>query len=66
MFEDDENMVSLKTLAQDLEQFYYGWLIHNINIHMYTNGVSLTYVLKACDSVLLKCCFDKVEFGVLL
>lgn len=47
MFEDDENMVSLKTLAQDLEQFYYGWLIHNINIHMYTNGVSLTYVLKA-------------------
>lgn len=46
MLEGDEDMVSLKTLAQDLEQFYYGWLIHNINIHMYTNDVSLTYVLK--------------------
>lgn len=42
MFEDDEDVVSLKSLAQDLEQFYYGWLVCNINIHKYTSGVPLT------------------------
>lgn len=45
MFEDDEDMKSLKTLAQDLDTFITGGL-YVIKINIYTNGVLFMHPQK--------------------